>query len=245
MGGALSQRIPFARVLVEGCVIVGSIRLAFSFDAWWGEVQEARRVTAALEGVHEELVSNAEEMALVARRHRMIYEGGLRVLGVAVGAAEPDSMFASDARWVLAGEMWLDVATDALDRVLISDASAPGFDTDLRTRLAGYRSGLDQVWQQEAMVRSLVRGDLTRELSQRFDLLFLGTGSLSTGLDALRETHAPDDPVAYLLGVIRDPVIRNLVTARLGREYQAMWRMERLHGRYDSLVTELAAKHPE
>lgn len=241
----MGHRIPFARVLVEAFVIVGSILLAFSIDAWWGEVQEARRASAALEGVHEELVANAEEMALVATRHRTIYEGGIRVLRVAVGAAEPDSMFASDARWVLTGEMWLDVATDALDRVLLSDASAPGLDIGLRTRLARYRSGLDQVWQQESMVRSLVREDLTRELSRRFDLLSLGTGSMSRELEAMAAAHAPDDGVAYLLRVVQDPVIRNLVTARLGREYQAMMRMERLHAGYDSLVTELAARQPE
>ena len=226
-------------------MIVGSILLAFSIDAWWGEVQEARRAAAALTGVHEELVSNAEEMALVAERHRMIYEGGMRVLGVAMGVAEPDSTFVSDARWILAAEMWLDVATDALDRVLLSDASAPELDTGVRTRLARYRSGLDQVWQQEGMVRSLVREDLTRELGERYDLLLLGTGSQSGDLEALAETHAPDDPVAYLMGVVRDPVIRNLVVARLGREYQAMVRMEGLRVQYDALVRELDVQNPE
>lgn len=223
-------------------MIVGSILLAFSIDAWWGEVQEARKAASALEGVHEELVANAEEMALVAERHRLIFEGGVRVLGVALGDAEPDSTFVSDARWVLAAEMWLDVATDALDRVLLSDESAPGLDVGLRTRLAGYRSGLDQVWQQETMVRALVRGDLTRELSERYDLLSLGTGSLSEELEALAEAHAPVDLTAYLVEVIRDPVIRNLITARLGREYQALVRTERLVVQYEALVRELAGQ---
>jgi hypothetical protein len=236
----LSQRIPFTRILAEGVVIVGSILLAFAIDAWWGETQEARRAADALEGVYEELLSNAEEMATVAEFHRRIYEGGIRVLGVAVGAAEPDSTFTGDARWVLVGEMWLDVATDALDRVLLSEASAPGLDTGMRTRLARYRSGLDQVWQQETMVRNLVRGDLTRELSERFDLMLLGTGSLSGDLRALEEARAPEDRVAYLRAVVSDPVIRNLVTARLGREYQAMIRSERLLASYDALVRELA-----
>ena len=233
------SRTPAGRVLTEAAVIVCSILSAFSIDAWWEERQEDRRLLAALMNVREELVANSAELDLVAFRHRDIYESGVRVLEVAVGDVPPDTAFSRRAKWVLGGEMWLDVATEALDQVLVSAEGTSSLEPSLRTQLASYRSGLDQVWQQETMVRELVRGELTREISRRYDLLVLGTGSRAEGLLALAESHAPADLVGYISDIVRDPIIRNLVTARTGREFQAMTRIERLQDLHESLLRAL------
>ena len=50
-----TPQIPWARVLVEGVVIVASILLAFGIDAWWEQRQdreEERRILQALTGLH-------------------------------------------------------------------------------------------------------------------------------------------------------------------------------------------------
>ena len=56
----MTQRIPWSRVLAEGAVIVVSILLAFSIDAWWEERQERRQETEYLAAIIDEMDRNLE-----------------------------------------------------------------------------------------------------------------------------------------------------------------------------------------
>jgi hypothetical protein len=55
-----THRIPWARVLAEGVVIVVSILLAFGIDAWWAKTQASEEERAILSGIQEEFGENRE-----------------------------------------------------------------------------------------------------------------------------------------------------------------------------------------
>ena len=59
-----TPQISWARVLVEGVVIVASILLALTADAWWEERQEREEEAALLESLSAELRLNADSLML-------------------------------------------------------------------------------------------------------------------------------------------------------------------------------------
>ena len=66
----MSRQVPWARVLAEGFVIVGSILLAFGIDAWWDGQKEAEleqgyaaRIAADLRETRTEIDQNAQHYA--------------------------------------------------------------------------------------------------------------------------------------------------------------------------------------
>ena len=226
----------WSRIVVEATVIVGSILLAFSIDAWWDGVQEERAERAAIARLLDEFEANRPELETVDRTHRAIYEGSLAVLDVGYGGVEPDAAFSDQVTLALTMEVRLDIETYALDSYLAVQDGRTERSPELRARLASYRSLVDQVWQQEDMTRSLVRGDIARALSERSEVLYLGAGGASTAMQERRDAYAPESWPAERLELVRDPVVRNLVTARTGREFVALVRTERLLAKYDSLM---------
>ena len=63
----MSKQIPWARVLVEGVVIVGSILLAFVLQAWWEGRQEEVRAADYMAALLEEVSANREELNATTR----------------------------------------------------------------------------------------------------------------------------------------------------------------------------------
>jgi hypothetical protein len=53
-----TQTIPWKRISVEAAAIVASILLAFSIDAWWGEVQQRRHLQTVLIGLEAMYAEN-------------------------------------------------------------------------------------------------------------------------------------------------------------------------------------------
>ncbi|UCC25118.1 MAG: hypothetical protein JSU98_15535 [Gemmatimonadales bacterium] len=67
------SRIPWARVALEGAVIVASILLAFALDAWWDERKERGRVGEMLDAVAAEFEAQRAAMdSVVAENERVI-----------------------------------------------------------------------------------------------------------------------------------------------------------------------------
>lgn len=56
----MKQEIPWNRLVVEAIVIVGSILLAFSIDAWWNRYQESIEEQELLSGLRAEFLVNQE-----------------------------------------------------------------------------------------------------------------------------------------------------------------------------------------
>jgi len=59
---AFGRISPFVWLLLQAAAIVGSILLAFSIDAWWGERKEVIEKNALLESVRSEMQSNRKQL---------------------------------------------------------------------------------------------------------------------------------------------------------------------------------------
>ncbi|MDH3208393.1 MAG: hypothetical protein OEO79_17460 [Gemmatimonadota bacterium] len=68
----MSERKAWRRLLVEGVVIVGSILLAFSVDAWWDRAKTLAEEREVLSALHVELSSNRQTLD---RASQQIEEG--------------------------------------------------------------------------------------------------------------------------------------------------------------------------
>ena len=230
------SRPRWTRVVFEATVIVGSILLAFAIDAWWDGVQEDREERAAIGSLLEEFEANLGEIETVEEAHRDIHDAAIEILDIGYGVAEPDTAFRTHASRSLAVEYRLDISTYALDSYLSITGDRARRIPELRGRVAEYRSLIDQVWQQEDMTRELVRVEIARAVAERSEILLIGTGSRDPRMIERRERFTTAESVADLLALVRDPYMRNLVAARIGREWVAFRRTERLRDAYDALI---------
>lgn len=65
----LNQQIPWPRVLAEGLIIVVSILLAFSIDAWWSDRQEREQEQEVLNGLATDFAVNHSELETAISHH--------------------------------------------------------------------------------------------------------------------------------------------------------------------------------
>jgi len=77
---AKTQTIPWIRLSAEAAAIVGSILLAFAIDAWWDSRSDARRSTALLSALSEDIAVAAAQLSETKRRHTGVAEAGAQLL---------------------------------------------------------------------------------------------------------------------------------------------------------------------
>ena len=220
---------------------MASILIAFAIDAWWDEVQQERAEVAAVARILDEFEASREEIEFTAARHQSIYERGLAVLDVAYGRAQPDTALWDNAASALVMQFRTDLETHALDSYLAAEEFRTGSDPLLRERLTRHRLLIGQLRSQEEIAQEFVRGPITMAVSERFDLLLVGTGTLAPELMELGEGGRSREAEDQLLGLVRDPFVRNLITARLGPEWVAAVRSQRLLESLDELLPLLRA----
>jgi hypothetical protein len=101
-----TRQIPWARVLVEGVVIVASILLALALDAWWERVRERELEAAFLVQLREDLDRAGDQIRGQLQSTENAEQFTLRVLSVARGEVTP----ANDtlAAWLKQSTYWSD-----------------------------------------------------------------------------------------------------------------------------------------
>lgn len=83
-----SSRIPWARISAEGAVIVVSILLAFSIDAWWENRTEREAELWLLDRLHSDFSEIQSNLEIVRADHQQTYDACVAILDVAA-AGEP------------------------------------------------------------------------------------------------------------------------------------------------------------
>jgi hypothetical protein len=139
-----TRQIPWARVLVEGVVIVASILLAFGIDAWWSERQERIEERDILTGLKADFVANraalAEDIALHLRFQDLPTE--FEMMDPAAAA----DLSGDSAQWyvrsMIATRMF-DACDGTLDAVFASGKLDGIGDHRLRDALVGWKSRVD------------------------------------------------------------------------------------------------------
>jgi len=106
----MKRDILWSRIIVEGAVIVASILLAFSIDAWWDNKQQHDAERVALENLLEDLKSKEELLIEMNRFSQAIVESINVLLRIGTGQQEKPSSARIDQ---LIGDTWWE-SNDAL-----------------------------------------------------------------------------------------------------------------------------------
>lgn len=198
----------WARILVEGVVIVGSILLALAVDEWWEgrELRQAER--AILERLAEEFEANAAQLERKGEEHERVLVCGEAILEVTGPSGQVGIPFdsVSTLYWDFFRTPTFDPEDGVLNSLITSGEMGIISNHHLRTALAGWPSLVkdlkedeDRAWDyvdrvifpfidKEISLRSL-------QYTQRPDLL-RRPGDFETGLKELLQNREFENYVA-------------------------------------------------
>ncbi len=139
----MTKEIPWLRVLTEGVVIVLSILLAFSIDAWWDGRQERDREYAALDA----LARDFDNAAVILDRHAAVLESTAAAAKILLGWTGPNARpRPADSLATLMVPMWrltrFEPPMGTLDALLGSGDFRLVRSDQLRGALAAFRAQL-------------------------------------------------------------------------------------------------------
>jgi hypothetical protein len=226
-------------VLVEGAVIVASILLALSLEAWWAEREVSHEVSADLIGIDSELETNQGLLDVdldLLRRTVSASTSMLESLG-----EQPDAPFVtlSDTIAGMARLMspTLDVSVGGVDALLASGRLPALRSAELRRRLAGLSSMVEDLTEDEDLGRQIGWQQLSPAVSRSADL------DLSYVITELVTERIPGLPLRSR-SMVSHPnsfEIRGFLRARIGWYRQAIRDAEKLQGEMSDLRTLIRA----
>ena len=163
----MASRISWARVTVEGAVIVVSILLAFGIDAWWDERQDRREEQEALTALRAEFEALDADFQVMLPFHRILSDGveSLVSLGGSpdrqLSVAQVDSAF----RAALSAPT-LDPGRGTLDALLSSGRIELIRDAELQAALTAWGRRIEEIRDGQLVIRDFVRETLVPYLAE-------------------------------------------------------------------------------
>jgi hypothetical protein len=169
--GTMTQPNSWRRFVAEGVVIVASILLAFGIDAWWADVQDQKEAELILRALGTEFRENLAELRAVHDVHvRYAQElGGL----VGLMASQPDGSIlqvADSELRPLISFRTADPATGTLSTLLASGRIDLIRNEELQQALAGWPAVVEDVAEDERLVRDFVHGQLVTGIVNELDV---------------------------------------------------------------------------
>jgi hypothetical protein len=136
---AFGRISPFVWLLLQAAAIVGSILLAFSIDAWWGERKEVIEKNALLESVRSELQWNRKRLEADRVYRQGAMDSAMKLLAAIESGGYEDATTTLDHR--LANLTWFSneaISTAAVDSLLDGGLIAAVESERLRHYLVGW-----------------------------------------------------------------------------------------------------------
>ena len=233
-----AQRL--ARLAIQSLAVLVSILTAFAIDAGWDRYQAAQEERASLERLLAEFEGNRAELDFVGQRHLMLHDYGIALLEVGYGLAQPTDESAEQLRTVLGMSVYFDPSTGALNRFLANQQSGLIASPELRDRIAGYPAKVDELWQQERMLRDLIAARIEPHIIGEADrLLLLPPATSSEALQTLRRLLEQPDDRARLIASVREQDVRNLISSRVILEAQSLLKYEKVETEFSEIVAGL------
>jgi len=213
----MNRSIPVGRILAEGMVIVISILLALSADAWWDRREERREEREALSQLYAEFLLNRERLADAESRHRAQRDNILRMLtaiaerGYPPGSYElPDSVLSGGLGWVE-----FEPVGGVLTSLISSGRVALIRDDSLRVALASWLEDLNQLREDEVQ-----DGDLRLQVRDVIhDYVPMVSVAYRSGSDGVR---APSRFDADYRGLLDSRNFENLLNFRRGKKTEIL-----------------------
>lgn len=139
-GGGIRGR----RLLIEALVVVASILVAFSLDAWWSERAERRTEAAHLRALRSDFEQNVSRLKVLIEQEERIADASHRLLLAAISPTTPSP---EDSLANLLGQVFnsgrFDPVMGAYEAVVNSGGLAQVRDDTLRLVLAEFASLLE------------------------------------------------------------------------------------------------------
>ena len=204
MTGVARER--FARLLVEGLVIVASILAAFALDRWWESVRARREEQQVLQGLDAEFRAARDQLETSLALHERILrsvELVRRELDTAVRDGSPFVTLPDTSLALLYIPPTTQLTLGTLDGLVGSARLGVIRNAELRSSLASWGSTLDELTEEELASRQYVNTELDRAFRDRMNVnpfrwVFIG-GTLDAG-DMGSASRVPAE--TEILGVV-------------------------------------------
>ena len=160
-----SKDIPWLRIFVEGGVIVGSILLAFTLDAWWDNRNREDELRDQLEVVAREMQSAGEALQRALDAHDMNAYLAEHLTSALGRVAEGSDVVVSDTLvGPLLPQVTADVTTGSLDAFIAAGGLELIEDVDIRFHLLDWPTQIQDLLDDETYLRNFAAADLASYL---------------------------------------------------------------------------------
>jgi hypothetical protein len=207
----MARQIAWLRIVAEGAVIVISVLLALTTDAWWNERQERERVRASLSSIAAEIAANRAELVAALSNNeaqRGVLQGVLQRTPAEVAQLPPDSLNAFVVR--IRPPMVMDAGGGALDPLLSSGDLGLLTSAELRNALVEWRRVPDEMeenWAEAYQAAQTAQEALNDHgvyasysgAWRSWDTPFPGSSEIGEALVAFRRDQRAVDAVATML----------------------------------------------
>ena len=168
----MASTIPWRRVLAEGAVIVGSILLALFLEGWVAEREVRGELSADLVGISGELESNLSLLEFDIDLLRRTVAASRSLVGSLSEHGDAPFVTVSDTVAAMARLVspTLGASVGGVEALMASGRLADVRSSELRRRLAGLSSLVDELAEDEDLGRDIAWQQLNPAVARRSDL---------------------------------------------------------------------------
>lgn len=232
--------IPWPRVLAEGAVIVGSILLAFSLDAWWDNSNREDELRAQLEVVAREMGSTREALGRALSAHELNAHLAAHLTSVLETVEEGEAVAVSDTLvGPLLPQVTADVTTGSLEAFITAGGLETMSDMEVRRELLDWPTLIQDALDDEIYLRNFAAADLASHLRAHADIASAERNSVPWLRSRLGPGPELDPGLLGMVTLRRDRQLRNLLAARESGERAMQSSLERMRDQADRIITAL------
>ena len=214
-----SKDIPWLRVFAEGAVIVGSILLAFSLDAWWDGRNRQEDLRAQLAVIAREMESAGEALERAHRAHELNANLAAHLATVLGQVPEGAETVVSDTTiGPLLPQVTADVTTGSLDAFIAAGGLELIEDAGLRRRLLDWPARIQDLLDDEIYLRNFAAADLASYLRSRADVANAERLSVPWLISRIGAGPRVDPALLGTVTLRRERQLMNLLAARESAE---------------------------
>lgn len=200
-----SKEVSLYQLLADGIVIVVSILLAFTIDAWWAERSDRIEEREILEGLHEEFIRNYELIETITGQVRA-YNASTAIYDLVANQSDQNQTISirNSLLFQMLGTSTFDRVTPVLDGIVSSGKLELIQDQEILLAISIWERDLIQLSESELNARKTAYEQLMPGLRERGNMgeLFLLRGDPGNLSTADGETEIQID--TELVGLIAD-----------------------------------------
>jgi len=233
---------PFVWLLLQAAAIVGSILLAFSIDAWWGERKEVIEKNALLESVRSELQWNRKRLEADRVYRQGAMDSAKKLLAAIESGRYEDATTTLDHR--LADLTWFSneaISTAAVDSLLDGGLIAAVESERLRHYLVGWPHQAEALRKLQEQDYETLMDEVAPFLGRNASLLQISNDAYVHGRPG---DNAGKDPQRVLplsrvrdhSDLLRNPEFAGLLVRKMWNDGDALFYMDQYLTGMDEII---------